>query len=379
MGKKIAVGMLLLGALIIFALTTFYIENWEAYVGEGGYTLWARFPTAQGVVKGDEVHIAGVPVGRVARLEVDTSGNVEKPVTITLWVRRTVTVREQDVAAIEIRSVFGGAYLSIVPGDPGAPRLEDGQEIKNVQIQASVAQLMARAEGTLTNAEEAFGKFGKAADGITEITTQVQEGPGLLPKLLTDEKWAEDMQALASDAGEVAASLKALSADLQEGKGPLGVMLKDEESAEKLKALIASAQSTFEGFQELIAQAREGKGLAARFLSDEELAGNVDQVAADIKEFSATLAKISEEFEGSTLQKIMTDDEAYNKLTSLLDNLNASAEALASGQGTLPMLLRDEKLYQDLAGAAENVQKMLDEYREQSPVLTFAGALFSAF
>ncbi|MDP6107586.1 MAG: MlaD family protein, partial [Candidatus Brocadiia bacterium] len=126
MGRKILVGLLLLGALIIFAMATFYIEDWERIIRPGGYTLLATFESAQGLVKGDEVQIAGVPVGRVQSLEVDATGTTTLPVKATLWIREGVEIREGAMAAVEVKSVFGGAFLTIIPGNRTASKLEPG-------------------------------------------------------------------------------------------------------------------------------------------------------------------------------------------------------------------------------------------------------------
>ena len=420
MGKKILVGMVLLGALIVFALATFYIENWQVYLKKG-YMIKARFPTAQGLIEGDEVLIAGVGVGRVDSLQVDTSGKAAAlPVTITTWIQQGVAVRAQDTAEIETRSIFGGAFMSITPGDPAAPLLRDGDELRNSKVQPNITQLMAKADQALDAAGETFkgareavenirsitsrlekgdSTLGKlltdreaydkltatmdsvkgAFDDIQKVATEAREGKGLMARMMNDEQLANDVQAFARDAREVAANLKQLSADLESGKGTVGKLFKDEQLYGDLTTTVSEARKAFEGLQKLADEAREGKGLVAKLLNDEQLAQDMDRISRDIRTFAETMAKLSGQIEGSTVGKLLSDDLAYKKLIEVLDNLNATAQALASRQGTLGMLIRDRKLYDQLTGAAESVQKLLDDYREQSPVLTFAGAIFGAF
>jgi hypothetical protein len=60
-------------------------------------------------------------------------------------------------------------------------------------------------------------------------------------------------------------------------------------------------------------------------------------------------------------------------------NLKEVSDRLAGGEGTLVKLMTDDKLYEQLTQIAEDLQGMLDTYREQSPVISFAGAVFGAF
>ena len=57
MGKKVLVGMLLLGALIVFGVATFKVKNWQFYLSKGK-PIEARFPVVHTLDKGDLVRMA---------------------------------------------------------------------------------------------------------------------------------------------------------------------------------------------------------------------------------------------------------------------------------------------------------------------------------
>ncbi len=42
-------------------------------------------------------------------------------------------------------------------------------------------------------------------------------------------------------------------------------------------------------------------------------------------------------------------------------------------------MMMDDKLYDRITSIADDLQAMLDTYREQSPVVSLAGAVFGAF
>ena len=392
MGKKVLVGMLLLGALIIFALATFYIENWERYITKG-YEITCRFETAQSLQVGDEVRIAGVKVGRVNALSVETEKPADRPVTAALWIRPDIKVRAEDVAHVETLSVFGGSFISISRKDPDARELKDGDELENTDIRPSITQLIATADATLEEASRVFvetrgtlAKAGTAFDGagetlqnLQEITDRIEKGEGFIWKLLTDDKGYDELQAAIGSAQNAFEGFEQLSTDLRGGEGFIGKLLTEEKGYDELQAAIESAQNAFEGLEQLSTDLREGKGLIPKLISDEDLARKVDEIATDAQAFIASMSKLSDNLEGSTIGKLMSTDEAHQKLVETLDEVKKSAEAINKPTGTIGKLMTDDTLHRKLVAAVESVQQLLDEYREQSPVLTFMSAIFGAF
>jgi len=393
MGHKVLVGILLLGALFVFALGTFYVENWQ-FVLAKGYTLEARFARAQTLDQGDLVRLAGVTVGTVKTLTVDTEVETDMPVTAVLLIRRGVMVRRDDEAVIRIGSLFGGNYVDIVRGDPTARPLENGETIQKTSVAPSITEVMESSTETLANVNRAFedirgitaeiaegkGALGRlihdeefdqklaqivsdAADtvaGLKEASDRLSKGEGVLGKLIMDDALAADFQTVADNTKALSDDLKGISADLREGKGTLGKLLTDEE--------------LYTDAKDVLALFRDGEGLFSRLLSDQELGDNVSQAAANLRDISERINTGQ-----STIGKLLASSEAYDKLDASLDDINAFTAALTEGEGTLGRLVTDDKVYTQITQILSDVQGLLETYREQSPVISFAGAIFGAF
>jgi len=394
MTRKILVGMLLLGALFIFGLATFYVENWQFYLGKG-YRLVARFPVAHTLDTGDLVRIAGVPAGTVKELTIDTETATAKPVTAVLLIQDEFKVHADDTATIRISSFFGGNYISIDRGDKAAPELRDGDEIRKTAVSAGITEVVEQSQAALAEVRTAIGQ-------ITEITTQLREGEGTLGKLLMDEELAnkldsvadqatsvlegfktasdrlqqgegalgkllmddelaEQLSTAARDATEVAANLKEVSADLHNGKGTIGRLFADEE-------LYAELKDTVDTIGDFADKANNGNGILAKLLSDEDLAQDIRTFAADARQVATDMKDISAEMRGG--------DSSF---MASLENLKDITDAIANGEGTLGKLVRDDQVYQQISGLLDAVQGIVDTYREQSPVISLAGAVFGAF
>jgi phospholipid/cholesterol/gamma-HCH transport system substrate-binding protein len=110
-----------MGVAVFVAITglmTLFIAFQVANVGLDGATeLRARFRDAGGLFPGDEVRIAGVPVGAVKGIEVvrDDGGHPHAEVVFT--VRRDIPVPDDSVATIRWLTVVGFRIVDLQPGD----------------------------------------------------------------------------------------------------------------------------------------------------------------------------------------------------------------------------------------------------------------------
>jgi len=412
MARKALVGMFLLGALIVFALATFYIENWQFYLKEG-YRLKASFPGAQSLDEGDPVRLAGVSVGRVAELRVDTETESEQPAKAVLWINSNVLVRSEDVAVIKITSIFGGNYVAIEPGDRTAPVLKDGDTIRHTVVAPSIPEVIDNTRQALTQITDTFrsideiaanlkdgqGTFGKlladeeayqdlkaalqegrgAFEEVRALARQAREGGGVLAKLLSDQELAESLEQMTADARELIASLQRVSADLEEGKGTLGKLLTDESLYGEVSAMTEDAGDAFASLKEIADKLQTGEGALARLITDDEMGEKLAGIISDASDAFAVFKDFAANIEGGTLGKLVYSDEAYEKLNRTLDDLSEGSRALAEGEGTLGKLVTDDELYGQITALMDGLSQMVNDYREQSPMITFVGALFGAF
>src|ERR1700740_3345812 len=95
-----------------------------------GYNLRAEFSNVQELKVGDPVKMAGVPVGRVERISLDTTNS---KVSLTLRLVRDTPVKTDSKASIKFAGLLGQNYVSIDFGSAAPPRLEPGQLIATIE------------------------------------------------------------------------------------------------------------------------------------------------------------------------------------------------------------------------------------------------------
>jgi len=129
-----------MGILALFFLTT-RVTSFDAYEGNEGYELTARFDQVGSLKTRSPVSIAGVQIGRVTEVEFDNE-RLEAVVTMRIASRYDRIPSDSD-ASILTQGILGGQYIGLQPG--GAEEyFEDGDEIPFTQSAVVLEQLISK-------------------------------------------------------------------------------------------------------------------------------------------------------------------------------------------------------------------------------------------
>ncbi|MBO9522900.1 MAG: MCE family protein [Nocardioidaceae bacterium] len=116
--------------LVIFMLVTgLATMGLVVVIGNLGFeksrTYHAIFADATGVVKGDDIRVAGVRVGSVKNVKIVDRTKAE----VTFTVRTATEVTRSSTATIRYRNLVGQRYISVTQGVGDLTRLPDGATI----------------------------------------------------------------------------------------------------------------------------------------------------------------------------------------------------------------------------------------------------------
>ena len=128
------------GAVLALALGFAVYAGQVAGLGGTGsvYPLSASFRSAQGVNLGTDVRLAGVKVGAVTGIDLDTE-SFRARTTFTL--RDNVTIPDDSSVVISSEGLLGGNYVEILPG-ASAFNYEAGDEVLDTQGAVSLISLL---------------------------------------------------------------------------------------------------------------------------------------------------------------------------------------------------------------------------------------------
>jgi phospholipid/cholesterol/gamma-HCH transport system substrate-binding protein len=153
-------------------------------------------------------------------------------------------------------------------------------------------------------------------------------------------------------------------------RGFTGTMLKDGEEVHgsgglALKEVMARGADTLENLQalsdsvqELINGVKQGKGTLGKLLTDEQAYNHLNSILAkgDVMVSNIQAGQ-------GTLGKLVATDEMYNKVDKGLDNVNVILTDVRSQKGTLGKLLYDPSLYDEAKQAISNGNAVIGDIR----------------
>lgn len=140
--KKISVefivGLFLITGIAAVTYLSVVISGVSAFESDG-YHLMAKFENSSGLKRGASIEIAGVKIGRVDSISLDSETQESM---VWLSIDSGVEVQDDAVASIRTAGIIGDKYIKISTG--GGDVLEDGDEIIETEPSISIEELVSK-------------------------------------------------------------------------------------------------------------------------------------------------------------------------------------------------------------------------------------------
>jgi phospholipid/cholesterol/gamma-HCH transport system substrate-binding protein len=304
--SQVRVGIAVTAALAVLAVAVFFIGETGAVFGER-YRLVTLMPSANGLIEGASVRLAGQDVGKVDAIEfvpIAERGHPDHVLSITLAINRSVTeqIRADSEARIRTQGLLGDKVIDLTPGDPRLAILEEGDTIT-----AALA----------TDYEQMLGSASELVDDLAAILR----------------------------------NMRSLADTLLAGQGTAGRLLMDT-------TLYVELLETSRSMNRFLGIVGGGDGALAQLAQDDQLYQDLRSVVAGLDTLTASLVEGE-----STLSRLLTDETLYEKLVSTSARADSMLSNLESGEGTMGKLLTDQELYESLLKLMVDVQTVLTELR----------------
>jgi phospholipid/cholesterol/gamma-HCH transport system substrate-binding protein len=133
-----------------------------------GDTYHAEFAEIGGLKSGNEVRVAGVPVGKVRDIELD--GNKVK---VTFKVDKGTRLGRETAAEIRIRTLLGAQFLALQPS--GSGRLEKGGTIPESRTTPPYDVVQAFSDLSTTTEALDVDQISQALETLSDVAAQTPE------------------------------------------------------------------------------------------------------------------------------------------------------------------------------------------------------------
>lgn len=131
----------IIGGVVVLVAAAFLVfmgQNSGLTGNTGQYELIAKFRSAEGVIVGSDVRMAGVKIGSVTDIKLDTETYLA---TTQFTVSDDIKVPDDSEAGIASEGLLGGAFVELSPGGSEF-MLASGDEVLNTQSAVSLLQLL---------------------------------------------------------------------------------------------------------------------------------------------------------------------------------------------------------------------------------------------
>ena len=130
-----------IGGVVVLVAAAFFVfmgQNSGLSGNSSQYELTAKFRSAEGVVVGSDVRMAGVKIGSVTGIELDPETYLA---ATKFTVAQDVKIPDDSEAGIASEGLLGGAFVELSPGGSEF-MLVSGDEVINTQSAVSLLQLL---------------------------------------------------------------------------------------------------------------------------------------------------------------------------------------------------------------------------------------------
>jgi phospholipid/cholesterol/gamma-HCH transport system substrate-binding protein len=132
-----------IGAVVLATAAGFVLYAGQASglrMTSDSYQFGASFRSADGIMIGTDVRLAGIKVGSVTALELDPESY---QALVSFTVRRDLQIPDDSDVKVASEGLLGGSFLEVTPG-ASEFNLADGDQFLNTQGSINILNLLSR-------------------------------------------------------------------------------------------------------------------------------------------------------------------------------------------------------------------------------------------
>jgi len=336
--RNVAVGLTVLVALVMFGGMILLFAGLPEIL-QTGRVLKLKFRDTAGARSGEWIYMSGIQVGKITG--VAFAGNDPRQgVIFTCRIDSDIDIPGNIEPTITSRVFGGGTYLELTPTGPARYDKATGKKLEYLPGNWPEPLEGRRISPSLLPDEltEGFKNFSKLADSLNSLVAAPASQPG--------ETQPASRPAIVT-LGDTLASFKFALDDLHN-------ILGQKDTQENFKKTLA-------GLAEAAGKASASMDALKSFaLTTQEQAGKTLAATSQAVEKVGTLADNADRRIGEISRQIVKDAE---QLSKVLDSINRIATKMDSGEGTIPKLLNDPKLYDNFLQASKQLSELAAELR----------------
>lgn len=333
---QLRVGMLAIGALIIFAVLVFLLTGSRGLF-KSKAAIYTFLDDSAAVATGSPVRLNGILVGEVKQVVLSGVSDPNRVVKVTLEINNEFlpSIPVDSQASIAAENLLGTKYINIKRGRQSTT-VQAGAEIPSLDTR-EFDDVVQQGYSALASLDGIFKKL----DGILQA---VQVGEGTIGKLLRDEQLYKTLISIGDET-------KKMLVTLNSNESTLGKLMHEDTLYQDVRGTVTRVNTLVDGLN-------QGQGTMGKLLKDP---GIYDETRATIGDVRQLLSGLNQG--QGTAGKLLKSDDLHNQLKATMGRLDSLLDKINSGQGTLGQLVVNPALYESLDGTSRELTGLLKDFR----------------
>ncbi len=300
--RALRLGIFIASALLLFIVAIYLIGS-KQNLFTSTTDVHASFKDIRGLMPGNIVRFAGINIGTVSDIQLESDSSVV--VTMTIRDNYTDHIYKNSSVQIGQEGLMGGKIILISSGDPDTGKVEEGDSLPvagGLDIQAMIAQateMLDEARGTVAN--------------MRSITGKLDAGDGDIALLLNENHLTEALNDATRKLNASLAEVQQITSKINEGEGDLGRLVNDDSITTRVNVIMSNLQASSERADSLVEELHRtslalnhGEGVLPRLLHDKELGLTVDTAIAKVDESVVEITRAAETISNSWLFRLFS-------------------------------------------------------------------------
>ncbi len=272
------------------------------------------FSNVQGLRVGNNVRFTGIEVGAVSNIKIltDTSALV----VLSIDKGAVPFIKKDSRTIIGSEGLMGSKIVMLLPGTPGSPAVEDGDEItseRSIEFDDIIKEIQISGE-----------KISEVANNLIEITGKINRGDGIFGKLFTDSELTQEIDQTGKNIESLSRNLKEVTEKINAGEGLIGHILMDTTFAQKLDETSINVAIISSNIEKLSSRIKNGEGSLGQLFADTTSAKGFIRMSQDLEKAVNNLSEISQKMNdpSNALNQFIADSAFADTLKITFRNLN---------------------------------------------------------
>jgi phospholipid/cholesterol/gamma-HCH transport system substrate-binding protein len=290
MGREIRLGIFFFAMLIVVGFVTLTVSQMTPpWVKSIPYDIY--FPTADGLKRGDQVRVVGVPYGRVDAVKYDKG---RRQVKVRVSLEQALDLHTDYTITIQESALIGGRYIEIFPGSDTAKPRDESKPLIGSSLPSPMQEISKMVQENRDNVRETL-------QDVREIARTIREGPGTLHELIANRSLFEKVE-------KAVDQFEKFGEKLNTGEGSAAKFLQDPSLYDDLRTVAADLKA-------VTTQVRQGPGVVHDLVYNAELGKDLRNAVEDIRGSAASLREILEKVSSGEkpLLAYAVDEQTYSK------------------------------------------------------------------